>query len=329
MDLRSSLLKEIQQDIPLCEEPFSAIAERLGVSEEKVLEELKRLKEEKIVRQISPIYDTRRAGYDSSLVAFRVEDIEKAAEFINTYPGVSHNYEREDSFNLWFTLAVPPDADYTLEELVEFMAKKVSAREYAVLRTVRTFKIGVRLSFESLYEREEKVPEVTEPDPVDLSPEEKEVIRLSQEDLPLTKRPFREPAQKMGIPESEFVEVLRNLRERKVMRRFSAILYHRRAGFKANGMAVWRVEEERVEEVGRFFASFKAVSHCYERTTSNGWKYNLFTMIHGRERKEVEEFVRNLAREKNLKDYKVLFSTREFKKKRVKLFSEEFYRWKV
>jgi len=329
MDLRSSLLREIQRDIPLCEEPFSAIAERLGVSEEKVLEELKRLKEEKIVRQISPIYDTKRAGYDSSLVAFRVEEIEKAAEFINTYPGVSHNYEREDSFNLWFTLAVPPDAGYTLEELVEFMAREVSAKEYAILRTVKTFKIGVRLNFETLYDREKEVPKVTEPKPVRLLPEEKEAIKLSQEDLPLKKRPFKEYALKMGISEEEFVRILKGLKEKDVMRRFSAILFHRRAGFKANGMTVWKVEKDKVNEVGRFFASFKAISHCYERTTSENWEYNLFTMIHGREYKEVEEFVKYLASESGLEDYKILFSKREFKKRRVKLFSEEFYKWKV
>jgi len=115
------------------------------------------------------------------------------------------------------------------------------------------------------------------------------------------------------------------------MRRFSAILFHRRAGFKANGMAVWRVEEDRIEEAGRFLASFKAVSHCYERNTAPGWPYNLFSMVHGREKGDVERLCSLASEELGIKDYKVLYSKREFKKRRVRLwlFDEGFYRWEL
>ncbi|RUM31979.1 MAG: Lrp/AsnC family transcriptional regulator [Aquifex sp.] len=323
------LLKMLQQDIPLTERPFEFIAKELGVTEKEVLNQIKKLKEEKLIRQISPIYDTRKAGYDSALVAFKVskENVGKAVEIINSYPGVSHNYEREDEFNVWFTIAVPPNGSLSLEEVVHLMAKKAGVEDYAILRTKRTFKIGVKLTFNSLFEREEKVPEVKEDMPVNLQEEEKVVIRETQKDIPLVERPFKEIAQKIGLEEGEVIEILKKLKEKKVMRRFSAILFHRRAGFKANGMAVWSVEQDKVEEIGRFLASFKAVSHCYERTTNGKWKYNLFSMIHGREKEEVLEFCKYVSREKGLVNYKVLFSKREFKKKRIELFSEEFYQW--
>ncbi len=106
-----SLLKEVQQEIPIVQRPFLLIGNRIGMGEEDVIEMLKTLKQEKIIRQISPIYDTRMLGYDSSLIAFRVQagSLENVVNIVNSHPGVSHNYEREDEFNLWFTLAVPPD----------------------------------------------------------------------------------------------------------------------------------------------------------------------------------------------------------------------------
>ena len=325
--LRDKLLKEIQSHIPLVERPFARLAERLGVSEERVVEELRKLKEEGIVRQISPIYDTKAAGYDSALVAFRVPPsrVEGVATLVNTHPGVSHNYEREHRFNLWFTLAVPPDGKLSLEETVSLLADLGGVEEYLILRSVKTFKIGVRLDYTDPAEREEV--RVCESRRAELSLLEREVIKASQKDIPLVERPFCALAERVGIPERKLLEVLRGLKDKGVMRRFSAVLFHRRMGFKANGMAVWKVPEERVEEVGHYLASFRGVSHCYERTTCEGWNYNLFSMIHGRSREEVLSFVRRAGEELGLGEREVLFSKREFGKRRIELFSEEFYEW--
>ncbi len=324
------LLKLLQEDLPLEKEPFERLARDLGISQEEILGRIRELKEEKLLRQISPIFDTRRAGYDSSLVAFKVprDYIEEAAELVNTHPGVSHNYERNHEFNLWFTLAVPPDSELGLEGSVELLAKECKAEDWALLRTVKTFKIGVKLSYESLWDREEVEPPAPhEPQPVPLTDLERRVIRITQNDLPLSTRPFLELEKGFGIPEEEILNVLRDLKDKGVMRRFSAILRHRRAGFKANGMIVWRVERERVEEVGRYLARFKAVSHCYERTTGGGWNYNLFSMVHGREKAQVDEFAEKVAGELSVEEFRILYSLREFKKRRIRLFSEEFYEW--
>ncbi len=324
---RESLIRRIQLNLPIVSDPFGALAEELGVPKETVLEELRKLKEEKVVRQISPIYDTRAVGYDSALIAFRTEPsrIEEVARRVSTHPGVSHNYEREHEFNLWFTLAVPPDAPLSLEETVSLMAEETGVEEFVILRTVRSFKIGVRLDYSDLNEKEKK--EVGVPTPVrrPLSPREKAVVRVTQGDVPLTDRPFKPLAESLGMSEEALLSTLNTFKKEGIMRRFAAVLYHRKVGFRANGMTVWKVPPERVEEVGRYLASFRSVSHCYERTTNHLWEYNLFTMIHGRTREEVVSFVERVGKETGIEDYRVLFSTREFKKKRVELFSEEFY----
>ena len=322
------LLKEIQSHIPLVPRPFLEIAKRINAREEEVIRSLRTMKEEGIVRQISPIYDTKAAGYDSALIAFKVsgERLKEAVALINSHPGVSHNYEREHDFNLWFTLAVPPDSELGLEGTVNLIARLSGAEEHLILRVVRTFKIGVKLDYGEISEREK--PRVLEEKRVsELSPFEKEVIKITQEDIPLTPRPFRDIGELLGVGEEEVLETLRALKDKGVMRRFSAILFHRKVGFVANGMAVWKVPKEKVADVGLYLASLKSVSHCYERTTVGRWNYNLFSMIHGRCRDEVLELVEKIGDELGIREKKVLFSRSEFKKRRVRLFSEDFYEW--
>jgi DNA-binding Lrp family transcriptional regulator len=321
---RDGLIKAIQEEIPIVQRPFWEIGRRLDIGEDDVIKAIEKLKEDKVIRQISPIYDTRMLGYDSSLVAFKVkpERIEEVASFINTHPGVSHNYERTHEFNLWFTIAVPPDVGVGLEDTVRYMAEKVDALDYKILRTKRVFKIGVKLSYESLMEREEVSLKSYDYRP--LTEEEKLIVRITQEDMPLVSRPFREYAKRLNMKEEDLIEKLLEFKSRGILRRISAILYHRRVGFTANAMTVWKVKEDMIEEVGRFLASFKSVSHCYERS---GWDYNLFAMIHGKEKEEVKNLVKGIGQEIGLKDYALLFSTREFKKRRISYFSEDFYRW--
>ncbi len=325
--LRDLLISRIQNHIPFVPRPFEALGRELNLSEEEILRELRKLKEERIVRQISPIYSAKAVGYDSALVAFRVDPsrIEEVAAVVSEHPGVSHNYEREHDFNLWFTLAVPPDAPLSIEDTVSRMAERTGVRDYVILRTVRSFKLSVKLDYESLSEREREAVEGGDTVRRFLSEEEKEIVRITQRDVPLIPRPFEALARELGVSEEFLIEKLVSFKEEGVIRRFAAILHHRKAGFRANGMTVWKVPPQRVEEVGRFLASFRSVSHCYERTTNHLWGYNLFTMIHGRSREEVVSFVERVGKEIQIEDYRILFSTREFKKRRIELFSEEFY----
>jgi DNA-binding Lrp family transcriptional regulator len=146
-------------------------------------------------------------------------------------------------------------------------------------------------------------------------------VRTLQGDLPLTERPFRDAAARLEVTEEHLLEVARELDRRGVMRRFGAVLRHRRAGFTANGMACWVVPEDRVIDAGRGAAAFPQVSHCYQRPAyPPRWPYTLFTMVHGRERDEVEETAERIHQEIGPAEHVILYSQKEYKKKRVQYF---------
>ena len=149
---------------------------------------------------------------------------------------------------------------------------------------------------------------------------DKKVIRLIQGDLPLDLRPFAVLAVKAGISEEEFVQRVASLKKRGIIRRFGATLRHQEAGFSSNAMVAWIVPEERVEEVGKAMARFRAVTHCYQRKTTKGWPYNLYTMIHGDDREECYEIAKKISRKAGIQDYILLFSEKEFKKTSMQYF---------
>jgi siroheme decarboxylase len=143
---------------------------------------------------------------------------------------------------------------------------------------------------------------------------EKQIIRCLQADLPLTTTPFDEVASKVGIDTEELIDRIRGLKERGVLRRFGATVSHLKAGIKANVMIAWYVPENRVDEVGTLMAGFREVSHCYERKTTGVWKYNIFTMVHGKNVKQCLEVAEKMAKMTGIKDYIFLFTRRELKK---------------
>ncbi|MEK6673482.1 MAG: Lrp/AsnC family transcriptional regulator [Nitrospirota bacterium] len=327
-DIENLVLKNLQEDVPIVNEPFKVIAQDIETDEEEIITVINDLKGKRIIRQISPIYDTRMLGYDSLLVAFKVraEALEGAALLVSSHPCVSHNYERGHEFNLWFTIAVPPDSRIGADKTVSLLAEKGGAEGYAVMRSKRSFKIGVKLDAESsCLDREDVVVRRLSITP--LTEEEKLIIRVTQADMPVCSRPFSVYAGELCMEEYELIEKLREFKERGVMRRFAAVLNHRKAGFSANGMVVWNVSEGLVDEVGLRIASFKAVSHCYERTTSGVWRYNLFSMMHARTRDELDDVITGIREETGMGDYAVLYSSREFKKKRIQYFTGELHAW--
>lgn len=333
------LLNIVQSKFPVVEEPYREIADDVGISEEELLERLTELKRQNVVRQISAIFDTRRLGYKTTLVAFAYggEDLHPGAIFINRHPGVSHNYAREGSYyNLWFTLAVPPDGD--LEETVKWMAEKTNAIEFRIMPTIRFFKIGV--NFDMVNRRSDaynyspdgigqqtRTPASDWNQAQEISDWDKQVIREAQEDLPLVSRPFDGMAERLGLTVPELFAQLEEYQERKLMRRFSAVLYHRRSGFRANAMIVWKVPPERSEAVGMIMAENSAVTHCYERPTFPDWEYSHFTMVHAPSRDECEEIGRDIAKATGITENLLLYSTREYKKTRVRYFVEDYERF--
>jgi DNA-binding Lrp family transcriptional regulator len=317
------LLNEIQWVFPLVDRPYLEIAEKHGISEQDAMRRITALKKMGLIRQINAIFDTRRLGYKSALVAFAVklDKLNQVADRINEHPGVSHNYERNHEYNMWFTLAVPPGSE--MKQDLDRMAALDGVIKYRVLPTLKLYKIGVRLDM--VNEDQDKprpTDEVKElnPEKVQLTERDKEFIRELQKDLAVTPEPFKELAGNLGITTSELFAKAKDYEGIGIMRRFAAILRHRDAGFVANGMVVWHVPEDRIDEVGFKLAAFPQVSHCYRRPVYPDWRFNLFSMVHARALQAAEKLAVEMSETIGVKDYQILFSSREFKKERVKYF---------
>ncbi len=156
-----------------------------------------------------------------------------------------------------------------------------------------------------------------------LSRIEKELIKIVQEDIPKSHRPFQKIAIKLNISEEEVLNILKKLKDKGIIRRFGAILRHQKAGLKENGMIVWNIPDEKVKEIGEKFAQFKEVTHCYERPRFKGWNYNVYTMVHGKSKEEIENFAKKLSKISGINDYRILYSIKEFKKSSMKYFLED------
>ena len=322
-EIDKKLLNEIQWVFPLVDRPYLEIAERHGISEQDAMRRIASLKNMGLVRQINAIFDTRRLGYKSALVAFSVrpDGLDSVADKINEHPGVSHNYERNHEYNIWFTLAVPPGTD--MKNDLDRMAALPGVIKYRVLPTLKLYKIGVRLD---MVNEDAGKPQPTDevkelnPERLHLTERDKEFIRQLQKDLAVVPEPFKELADNLGITTEELFAQAKDYEKSGIMRRFAAILRHRDAGFVANGMVVWHVPEDRIDDVGSKLAAFPQVSHCYRRPVYPDWRFNLFSMIHARTLPAAEKMAVEMSETIGIKDYQILFSSREFKKERVKYF---------
>lgn len=333
-ELDAAILTILQEGIDLVERPFEAIAVKTGADEEEVMRRIQQMKKDTI-RQISAIFDTRTLGYSSSLVAARIapDRLDEAAEIINRHPGVTHNYKRNHSFNLWFTLAVPPNSLLGLEKTVEILGRLAQVEAIRLLPTLKLYKIGVNLDMSGKQDltKTKAAPQYREEDRQKASKEitkrDMDLIRELQKDLPIVPRPFDQWAAHAGVTVQELLEGARSFVEKKQMRRYSAVLNHRKAGYTANGMGVWVVPPERADEVGYRMAQFKAVSHCYLRPSYADWPYNIFTMVHGRSVDECESILQAIEDETGITDRITLYSTKEYKKTRVSYFTPEMEEW--
>ncbi len=149
---------------------------------------------------------------------------------------------------------------------------------------------------------------------------EKKIIASIQDDIAVTRRPYLEITERLGIPEDTFLTKLQDLCDRGVVRRFGATLHHQQSGFAANVMVAWKVDEDRIAEVGQKMASFSQVSHCYRRNPNDEWPYNLYTMIHAEDEESCKEIARMMSAETSIDTYTLLFSRRELKKTSMEYF---------
>jgi DNA-binding Lrp family transcriptional regulator len=331
-DLDRKLLNLMQGSFPLHPQPYAAVAEAAEITEPEVLTRVQRLLDERIIRQVTPIYDTRALGYGSMLVAAKVdpENPWQAAKIVNSHPGVSHNYLRNHDFNMWFTLAVEPDSLLGLDGTLDVLQRLTGAESIRQLPTLKLFKIRMDLEMEG--GTKALTSEGVAVEPVDLEPVpydqlDRDVIRATQGNMPVIGEPYLPAAERLGMGTGALLEHMRGMRERGLLRRVAAILYHRRAGFSANGMGVWKVSPDQIGELGPRMASFRGISHCYERPTYADWPYSVFTMAHGRSKDECDAVLDAIAEQTGIHERATLYSSTEFKKVRLLYFTDDFKNW--
>jgi len=332
-DLDKRLLNLMQGSFPIAKKPYEHVATQAGISEDETMKRVQRLLDERIIRQVTPIFDTRALGYSSMLVAAKVdpENPWRAANVINEHPGVSHNYLRNHEFNIWFTIATEPDSPLGLEQTLTKLGELAGAESIRQLPTLKLFKIRMDLEMEADTETlANQAAQAVAPAETDAQPYDefdKQVIRATQGDMPVISEPYAPAAAELQIPQEQLLAHLERMQERRLLRRVAAILFHRRAGFSANGMGVWKVPDDRIMELGMQMAQFRGISHCYQRPTYADWPYSVFTMAHGRSKQECDAILDSIAAQTGISDRATLYSSTEFKKIRLLYFTDDYRNW--
>lgn len=355
-EINRALLDRVQRGVPLVERPFAAVAAELahdGITVEAgeytgaqtgaaggdrgelaVIARLGRLQRERLIRRLGPVMDSRALGYTGTLCGAVVApaELESVAAAVAAYPGVTHSYEREDCFNLWFTVLAP--GRKAVVRLVCEIRALAGVETLVELPMEQQYKINVQFRLGETWEAPRSPvecigsPAAGAPAPPPPSTREKAIIRVVQDDLPLESRPFALLAERctaagIRLTETELIGELRRLCSLGYIRRIGAALSHRRIGIRANGMVVWQVPSERCDALGPKVAAFDEVTHCYRRRAETAWPYNLYAMVHAATREKCLEQVSRIDAAMGGYPHRVLFSVREFKKSSMRYFYEE------
>lgn len=317
-ELSFRLLNDFQRDFPLCDEPFACLADDLGTGEEAVIKTLRELQASGRVSRVGAVFAPRRIGV-STLAALSVPEacLAEVAGLVNAFPGVNHNYEREHRYNLWFvvTAASAGRLDATIRAIEDGSGLPVLR-----LPLLDEYHIDLGFALDRLHRQRparRAVPAVSiDPIPVRLDAIGERLAGVIQNGLPLVPHPYRAVGERIGSDGATVRQRIADWLALGVVKRFGVVVRHRELGFTANAMMVHDVPDEAVAEVGRRLAGEDAITLCYRRPrVLPDWRYNLFCMIHGCDRGEVEARIEALRRDYGLGEYahEVLFSRRRFK----------------
>lgn len=321
-ELELHLLNDFQRDLPLVPAPFAAMAGRLGVSERKVIEMLAQLRERGMVSRVGAVFRPHSIGASAlAAMAVPVERLEEAAQIVNGYAEVNHNYEREHRYNLWFVVTAPDE-----ERLREVLREIERRAGYPVLHLPMLEDYHIDLGFDLTGKAAGGRTKARLPvgEWGQLSPAESSVIAALQSGLSLVSRPFAELGARIGASEAEVIACLDRLLEQGVIRRMGVVVRHHELGYRANAMVVWDVPDDQVSELGHCLGQFEFVTLCYRRPRRlPDWRYNLFCMIHGRDRETVLGLVEQMRSHCGLLGiaHEVLFSRKRFKQRGARYFA--------
>lgn len=332
-----AIVDALQDGVAVCERPFAAAAEALGMEEADLIERLRRLLAGGILTRFGPMYDAERLGGAVTLAAMSVpsERLDAVAAEVNAFDEVAHNYEREHALNMWFVLATETPEE--IAKVIGTIASKTQCPVYDMPK-LEEYYIGLRLraGTDDAQRGSARIgaaqaggrPAMTRPRPASRLPghtldaTDRAIVAATQEGLPLVPRPCLAVASRLGLEPAELMRRLRRMLDAGAVRRIAAVPNHYALGYRANGMSVWDVDDDRVSAAGRAVGALPFVSHCYRRPRHRPqWPYNLFAMVHGRSRAEVEAHVAEIASvlDGRQRAHDVLYSRRILKKTGLRL----------
>ena len=315
-DVQLSLLNDFQRGFPLTATPFDVISHRLGLGTEDVLETLRRLLREGTISRVGAVFRPNRIGV-STLAAMAVPEprLAAVAQQVNAHPEVNHNYEREHRFNLWF-VATAANAAH-LDRVLGHIEQETGC---PVMRLPMVQDYHIDLGFDlrhtvALAERQHMTGPAS-PTAASLEAKDYALIAAIQDGLPLVNRPYAAIGAAIGMEEAEVLARLERLLNQDIIKRFGIVVRHHELGFRANAMVVWNIPDQQVDEFGHCVGASGLVNLCYQRPRRlPDWPYNLFCMIHGKDRDAVLDRLEQLRDQCGLREFghEVLFSKQRFK----------------
>lgn len=307
-----ALLNDFQRDFPLVRRPFAEVARRCALTEAQVLGAYRRALEDGVVSRIGVVFAPHAVGA-STLAAMAVPSsrIEAVAAIVSARPEVNHNYEREHRVNLWFVATAATQA--ALDAALAGIEKQTRIR---VLSLPLVEEYHIDLGFDLVSHAAPRAPQPARC-PAPLAASEARLLAAVEEGFPVDAAPYAALARSAGMSEQEVIATLARWLERGIARRIGVVLRHRSLGYLANAMAVWDVPDDAVGEAGMRLARRPEVTLCYRRARAPGWPYNLYCMVHGRDRAEVEAQLAAINGDETLSRcaHAVLFSRRAFKQR--------------
>lgn len=315
--LEFTLLNDWQRDFPVTAQPFAELAAKVGVDETAILATLRRLQARGAISRVGAVFAPRRVGASTlAALAAPAARIEQIAAQVTARPEVNHNYQREHTYNLWFvaTAADQPTLAAALAAIEDETGCAVIS-----LPLENEYHIDLGFDLSSAHKHHAVLPgtPAREPDAI-----EKRLIAALQPGLELVPRPFARLGERVGLGEAEVLRRIAGWIDEGLIKRFGVVVRHHELGYRANAMVVFDVPDDEVDRIGRQLAAEAGVTLCYRRRRSlPHWPFNLYCMVHGRSREEVQPMIERLSRLAG-RPAQALFSTRRFKQCGARYFAE-------
>ncbi len=333
--LQQNIINSFQKELPLCSKPYQEMALLFNCNESEVISAINELDEQGVLSRVGAVFDHKKAGA-STLAAIAVppEKLDKIAGIVNQFEQVNHNYSREHTYNLWFVAtAIDPMA------LAETLKQIEQLTGYPILVLPMEASYHIDLGFKINFDRDDKTkPSSRNPEHnvdnnlfipekvASLSIEQQGLLRkVLEKGLPKTSLPYADIAEAICVSEQQVQSQIYQWQQSGLIRRFGLVVKHRKLGFNANAMVVWNIPDELVDDIAGQLSSFDEVSLCYRRPRRlPDWPYNLFCMIHGKDRQVVINQITKIS-EQLLANNPTITSNKQIIEKDI-LFSNKAYK---